>query len=457
MQKLIPMKIRFRQDARRTFLALSGLVLVILVCLTGISVLFVWDSTTRLELLHEQAEMLADAQDKLLNVLLIEQNWLDLRTGTGDETMVAEVDRRDSLLQSLNAIVQEGEATIGALRSTQGNYRNLGELTAVGVVLLLVALVAVVHVARKRVLMPMWKLADILGRLAREDYRAEPLEGLDDFIRPAFERYNRLVGRLARLENAHQSRHQRMEAQVREAASVLVAQRAELARVERLAAVGEMAASLAHEVRNPLAAIRAACRSLIEDAGEEETREKLRMIDEEVASLVNVVNRELRSTRYHPETPDRTDLSQLAGNLVNLVKYQIPDSVTLRMNVPDSVMARLPPNGLRQALLNLIRNSQEALQGQEGDICITIGEPGARNVVEIQVEDTGPGFPREILENGIHRFTTSKEDGTGLGLAIVERYVRDQGGRIEIDNRPEGGARVRIILPGIEAIGGRAA
>jgi two-component system, NtrC family, sensor kinase len=357
------------------------------------------------------------------------------------EAMEAEVDRRDSLLQSMDAIVQEAEATLEALRTSKSNYASLSELTAAGVALLIVVLVVLILVAKECVLKPMWKLADMLGRLAREDYRTEPLDGLDAFIRPAFERYNRLVGRLARLENAHQSRHQRMETQVREAARVLVAQRAELARVERLAAVGEMAASLAHEVRNPLAAIRSACRSLIEDAGEEDVRERLRMIDEEVERLANVVNRELHSTRHRPEEPDRTDVTDLVSNLVNLMKYQMPDSVTLRMDIPGSVTLRLPPNGLRQALLNLIKNSQETLEGREGDILIAVAERCGEKEVEIRVEDNGSGFPQEILANGIHRFVTGKKGGTGLGLAMVERYVRDQGGRMEIENRPEGGAR----------------
>jgi two-component system NtrC family sensor kinase len=450
------MKSRFNLDVRRIFLLLGAAVLVIVICLTGISGLIIWDSKTRMELLHEQAEMLADAQDKLLNLLVIEQNWLDLRTGAGGEAIEAEVDRRDSLLQSMDAIVQEATATLAALRNSRSDYARLSELTATGMVLLIVVLVVMVLVARDRVLKPLWKFAEMLGRLAREDYRPEPLDGLDTFIRPTFERYNRLVGRLARLENAHQSRHQRMEAQVREAARVLLAQRVELARVERLAAVGEIAAALAHEVRNPLAAIRAACRSLIQDTTDEDVRERLRMIDEEVDRLVKVVERELRMTRHRPEAPDQTDLARLVGNLVDLMKYQMPDSVTLRMDISRDIVAYLPPNGLRQALVNLVRNAQDALEGREGDICIAVDEQEAVGI-EIRVEDTGCGFPPEILSHGVRRFVSRKTGGTGLGLAMVERFVRDQGGTMQIGNRPEGGARVRILLPRRAQSDGRAA
>ena len=452
-----PMKTRFSLDARGIFLALSGLVILILVCLTGISVLVIWDSNTRLALLHEQAENLADAQDKLLNLLVIEQNWLDLRTGAGDVAVEAEVDQRDNLFQDMNAIMQEVNATLEALRTSKSNNTNLSELTATGVAILLVVFVILLLVAKERIVKPIWQLAGLLGRLAREDYRPARLDGLDAFIRPAFERYNRLVGRLERLENAHHTRHQRMESQVRDAARTLVAQRAELARVERLAAVGEVVAVMAHEVRNPLAAIRSACRSLIEDAGEEDFRVRLGMIDDEVERLMSVVNRELGNARYRPEKADRVDVTRLIMNLVNLMKYQMPDTVTLHVDVARDVTMLLPPNGLRQALLNLIRNSQESLDGQTGDISITIQGAEAADGVEIRVEDSGSGFPQEILTNGIHFFVSDKEGGTGLGLAMVERYVRDQGGRMHIGNRPEGGACVRINLPARAEIGDRAA
>ena len=342
-------------------------------------------------------------------------------------------------MRSLDAVVQQVATTLESLRAARRDYGRLNELTAVGATLLVVALLGLALVARVRVLKPLGKLAQLLGRLAREDYRPEPLDGVDALIRPPFESYNRLVGRLSRLEQAHQARHRRMETQVRDATRVLVAQRAELARVERLAAVGEVTAALAHEVRNPLAAIRAACRSLISDTGEDDIRERLGMIDEEIGRLVDIVDRPLRGHGLRQEDPKTADLTHLIRNLVRLMKYQLPRSVSLRMALPRKLAAFLPPNGLRQALLNLIKNSQEALDGHTGSVAIAAvkHEEG----IEIRIEDTGCGFPSEMLANGVRCFVTGKEGGTGLGLAMAERYVRDQGGRLEIENRAEGGAR----------------
>lgn len=444
------MKTQLTLDIRRAFLAISGVVLLMLLAMTGTSFLLVWDSNARLEPLHEQALILSDAQDRLLNLLMAEQKLLDRRTGAQGQETQTEVERRDAVMRSLDAVVQQVATTLESMRAARRDYGRLNELTAVGATLLVGALLGLALVARARVLKPLGKLAQLLGRLAREDYRPEPLDGVDALIRPPFESYNRLVGRLSRLEKAHQARHRRMEIQVRDATRALVAQRAELARVERLAAVGEVAAALAHEVRNPLAAIRAACRSLIADTREDDTRERLRMIDEEVGRLTAIVDRPLRGTGHLPEAPGPVDLARLIRNLARLMKYQMPRSVALRMMLPRTLAAYLPPNGLRQALLNLIKNSQEALEGRAGSVAI-VAAP-CEDGIEIRIEDSGCGFPPELLEDGIRRFVTGKEGGTGLGLAMAERYVRDQGGRLEIENRTEGGARVRMVLPRREPI-----
>jgi two-component system, NtrC family, sensor kinase len=439
------MKTQLTFGIRRAFLTLSGVVLLMLAALTGISALLIWDSNTRLAPLHEQAEILAEAQNRLLDHLVIEQGRLDSMAGLQGDVTQAEVERRDALLDSMDAVVKQVAASLKALGAAQSEYASLNSLAAVGVGLLVLALVALALVARERILKPLAKLVQLLSRLAHEDYRPESLDGVDAFIRPPFESYNRLVGRLARLENAHQARHRRMETQVREAVRALIAQRVELARVERLAALGELAAALAHEVRNPLTAIRAACRSLIDDTGEEDTRARLRLIEEEVERLADLVNQQLSRTPRRPEEPRPSDIKRLIRNLVRLMKYQMPKSITLRVDLPRHLTARLPPDGLRQALLNLIRNSQEALEGKDGVISILADEGDEE--IEIRVEDTGPGFADAMLAGGVRRFVTGKAGGTGLGLAMVDRYVRDQGGRLELENRPEGGARVRIVLP----------
>jgi signal transduction histidine kinase len=244
---------------------------------------------------------------------------------------------------------------------------------------------------------------------------------------------------------AHQARQEEMEKQVRAAVGALIAQRAELARVERLAALGELAASLAHELRNPLAGIRAACRSLLADVEDPDISDRLQLVTAEVDRLVDLVNQQLQRAHNKPEELKDVDLAPLVTSIVALVRYQMPDGVDLRTDLPPSLPARLPPNGFRQALLNLLRNAQQAATGHGGVVTVS----GAANEREIQVcvEDEGPGFPPEILSDGIRRFVSTWQGGTGLGLAMVQRFAQDLGGRLEMENRVEGGARVRIVVP----------
>jgi signal transduction histidine kinase len=105
---------------------------------------------------------------------------------------------------------------------------------------------------------------------------------------------------------------------------------------------------------------------------------------------------------------------------------------------------------LRQLLHNLLTNAVEALEGQpSGEIWVTtrLGTRKGEDIVEISVEDDGPGFQRDLIGRVFDPYVTTKARGTGLGLAIVRRIVEEHGGHVEADNRAQGGARVRIELP----------
>jgi nitrogen fixation/metabolism regulation signal transduction histidine kinase len=105
---------------------------------------------------------------------------------------------------------------------------------------------------------------------------------------------------------------------------------------------------------------------------------------------------------------------------------------------------------LRQLLHNLLTNAVEALEGQADGAITLATRLAARNgqeVVEIAVEDNGPGFQRELIGQVFDPYVTTKPRGTGLGLAIVRKIVEEHGGHVEADNRAEGGARVRVELP----------
>jgi signal transduction histidine kinase len=153
----------------------------------------------------------------------------------------------------------------------------------------------------------------------------------------------------------------------------------------------------------------------------------------------------LDQSRHSPELATVFDVRTLIRDLVALTRYQIAEAINLEVDVPYALPVHLPESGIRQALLNLILNAAEALEGNRGTICIK-----ARNDkqgLRIDVQDDGIGFSKDMLEHGIRPFRTSRQRGTGLGLAMVQRFVKDVDGTIILTNQPTHGACVSILLP----------
>ena len=124
---------------------------------------------------------------------------------------------------------------------------------------------------------------------------------------------------------------------------------------------------------------------------------------------------------------------------------QLPSNA--RVNPLNQIEQRLGDQGrIRQLLNNLLTNSLEALDGRENPV-IMIETQRSGGQVSLVVIDNGPGFQGGLLQQAFDPYVTSKPKGTGLGLAIVRRIIEEHGGAVEVDNAPQGGARVRITLP----------
>ena len=219
----------------------------------------------------------------------------------------------------------------------------------------------------------------------------------------------------------------------------------ELEERDRLAALGEMAAGLAHEIRNPLGAIKASAQYLTEDSddSEDEHRDEfLHIIVEEVDRLNRVVGSFLDYARPASGNPAPTDLDHAVERTVQLVGPEVQAAgVNLDLRLAgDLPMVKVDIEQLRQVLLNLVRNALEAVQGREERRVriqtLTAGDP-AREVL-LSVEDTGGGIPPHVRPHLFVPFVTTKQKGTGLGLAISHRIVTAAGGRIEVRNRDDG-------------------
>jgi len=174
--------------------------------------------------------------------------------------------------------------------------------------------------------------------------------------------------------------------------------------------------------------------------------------------MVNAFSEYARAPRF--EMAD-VNLNQLVHEVTDLYRAQLTGrGVTLEVHLEPAVTSLVADRGrLRQLLHNLITNAVEVLEGHPDGAITVATRLAVRNgeeVAEIVVEDNGPGFQWELIGQVFDPYVTTKPRGTGLGLAIVRKIVEEHGGRVEADNRAEGGARVRVELPLNETTRGQA-
>ena len=296
-----------------------------------------------------------------------------------------------------------------------------------------------------RILHPLNDLRQLLERLTEENYTPITTDHLDPLLFPVFNSYNALVIHLAELEEAKRLFAQSLQREVRLATQALLEQQYSLARAERLAAIGEVAAELAHEIRNPLAGIQMAFNNLRREIDDQNQCERMDLISSELKRLARLLNDMLDQSRHSPEAATDFDMSILICDLLTLTRYQITESIELNCDTPNTLPVHLPESGIRQALLNLILNAADALESNPGLIRIKAHIESQR--LRIDVFDNGPGFSQDLLNYGIRPFRTSRQGGTGLGLAMVQRFVKDVGGTIKLSNQQPHGACVTVLLP----------
>lgn len=298
---------------------------------------------------------------------------------------------------------------------------------------------------RRRILAPLDNLGHLMTLLSKHDYASADLAGVDPMLRPLYVNYNRMVSRLASLEQDHQKREDTLTDSVRRATRLLLQQHRRLAQAERLGAVGEVAASVAHELRNPLASMYMALQNLRGDIEDRDHTERIDMVIAEINRMSQQLNLLLDSARQMPEALAPVDVAETLNDLVALVRYQLPEQITLELTVEAGCICRLPEARFRQSTLNLIINAGQMLEDRAGHIHVD-GRMAEGSFV-LTVEDDGPGFPQQLLVTGAQPFGSWRTGGTGLGLVMVRRFVNDLGGTMRIENHNRGGAKVTLFLP----------
>jgi signal transduction histidine kinase len=220
-----------------------------------------------------------------------------------------------------------------------------------------------------------------------------------------------------------------------------------LAHAEKLAAIGETAARIAHDIRNPVTAARSLAQQLVEEPGSPFAAEH-GLILEELDRVERQVAVLLRFARREELNVEALDLGELARSVIAHVARRLDDAVvTAAVSAPAGIRVSADREKLRQVLINLVENAIDALGGKDADRHLVVEVEERDGCAALRVRDNGPGVPPDALPRLFEPFFSLKSTGTGLGLAIAHRTISAHGGRIEARSTPAAGMTMHVILP----------
>lgn len=308
----------------------------------------------------------------------------------------------------------------------------------VAAVALLGGLLLARHIAR-----PIVQLTETAKAISdRKDYSVRAPAFPHGEIHTLVETFNTMLDRIQQrereLRQQQDSEKQRIEAE-------LARVRDELVRKTRLAALGQVSASIAHDLRNPLGAVRNASYLLKRrlPADQAGLRDHIGIIEQEVTKADRIITNLLNMTRTHAPNKEPVDVGAVAWAAWKRCVY--PDGVRFRVALPEEpFLVQADQDQLSQVFSNLIGNAADAVDGDGECIVEAAHEPQFDILI---VRDTGPGWSPEVRERLFEPLVTTKTSGTGLGLAICRQIVEGHGGTIEAIDGSVRGAAVRIRLP----------
>jgi two-component system NtrC family sensor kinase len=309
--------------------------------------------------------------------------------------------------------------------------------------------------AARRVVKPVTDLVEATRSVAAGDLsRTLPVRQQDE-VGALASSFNDMTDALREARAQRKELLESLEQQVEDRTAALKGAQAALVRSEKLASLGQMAASIAHEINNPLAGIVTYAKLLlreIEEGGLEPARQErvlksLRLVEREGRRCTTIVRNLLDFARQRPLAIAEMDVRAALDEALGLVGHQL----ALKGVALDRAFEDLPPvradfGQLRQCFVNLALNACDATPAG-GRLAVSARPAGDGRAVEVDFTDTGAGIAPEHLARVFDPFFTTKEKGTGLGLSVVYGIVQRHGGEVTVDSDPGRGTRVRLRLP----------
>ena len=223
-----------------------------------------------------------------------------------------------------------------------------------------------------------------------------------------------------------------------------------LTRTERSAVATEFAASMSHDIRNPLAGIQMSLSNLIHESEDQTLRASLDALLSETHRVTDLLTRAVAAARLGTGQSEDLDLSQLVEGLLALIRLETDPNIAIECQIEPTLRGHLSSDRLGHCLFNLITNSIRAIGEDEGWVRLEVSTRAG--FLSFAITDNGPGFSQETLSGVPHPL--DRESGGAIELAMARRFVREMGGRIEFSNAPSGGpesgAQVAMLLPFID-------
>jgi signal transduction histidine kinase len=226
----------------------------------------------------------------------------------------------------------------------------------------------------------------------------------------------------------------------------------ELVHIEKLSAIGELASGVAHEINNPLTTILGLAQLMLGRADvPAPVRERIALVADEASRAAGIVQNLLMFARHYPPERRPCSLVDAVHRVIALKSYQLEhDKIAVTLDLAeDLTVVWADENQMQQVLLNLVQNAHQAMARRSGERALTVRLRVRDDRVVIEVIDTGPGIPPQLLSRIFDPFFTTKPpgEGSGLGLSVSYGIVAQHGGRLYAENRPEGGAVFVVELP----------
>lgn len=364
--------------------------------------------------------------------------------GPGPAERVSEVIERDGrryLRTSVAAVVPGVVGHVELTESLEASERFVYETvvrTAVAALATLAVCAFAVHLAGRSIVeQPLAAIVRHIRRIGEGDWSVARRPSRSDEIGVLGVELDGMCHRLAELQAAEQAQRAEKESTLEQ-----------LRHAGRLATVGQLAAGVAHELGTPLNVISARAKMIVSgESSHEEALDDAKVIRAQTEKITRIIRQLLDFARRRAPERTLTDLSAIAGRALSMLESVAhQEGVVLRLAEGPPAFARVDAGQVEQVLTNLIMNGIQA-QPDGGFVEVSVARDSIGAI--FVVRDAGPGIPVDQRASVFEPFFTTKSvgEGTGLGLSVVLGLVTDHGGRVEIEDEPEGGARFSVAIP----------